>query len=336
MPINLTKIKAAKQSVLGKKLLAAALSYAQQGLRVFPITPNEAFPPLITEWQHKATCDLKQIKKWWATWPEANVAIATGMESGVIVVDVDMKNGKNGKATLSALVKQHENFATRMAGSPTGGEHYHFKSPGYKIGNRAGFAHGIDFRGDGGYIVVAPSRRSEGVYAWTNDSDIAPCPAWLLDLIKTEKSAEVKATASDADKIVAGSRNAYLASLAGSMRNKGAVPEAIHAALIAQNQSKCAPPLSDEEVATIANSISKYEPSASVVHTEITAEELFTKDIPEPTWMVPSLIPTGVTLLAGRPKIGKSYLTLGIAIGVASGTAVLGTAVEQQGVSRPT
>ena len=133
-------------------------------------------------------------------------------------------------------------FTTRKARSPTGGERCYFKSPGCKIGNRGGFAHGIDFRGDGGYIVVAPSQRSEGVYAWTNDSDIAPCPEWLLNLIETKKSVEVKATASDADKIVAGGRNTYLASLAGSMRNKGAVPEAIHAALIAQNQTKCGPP----------------------------------------------------------------------------------------------
>ena len=92
---------------LAYNLLASALYYAQRGLRVIPITPSESYPPLITEWQHKATCDPKQIKEWWATWPEANVAIATGVASGVIVVDVDMKNGKNGKATLSALVKQH-------------------------------------------------------------------------------------------------------------------------------------------------------------------------------------------------------------------------------------
>lgn len=332
MPVNIIKLKAAKQSPLAKKLLAAALDYAKRGLRVIPITPNEAHPPLITEWQHKATCDPTQIKEWWATWPEANVAIATGVESGVIVVDVDVKNGKNGKATLAALVTQHGAFTTLKAQSPTGGEHHYFASPGYKMGSRTGFVHGIDFRGDGGYIVASPSKRKEGAYACLNDAELAACPAWLLDLLKTKKSHAAIEEASDNNKVTEGGRDVYLASLAGAMRHKGAVREAIHAALIEQNKSVCDPPLPDEQVKKIANSIAKYPPSTSVLSTEITAAELVAKDIPEPTWMVPGLIPTGLTLLAGKPKVGKSWLTLAIAIGVANGTNVLGTEVEKQGV----
>lgn len=332
MPVKIIKLKAAKQSPLAKKLLASALDYAKRGFRVFPIAPNTNDAPLITEWQHKASCDPKQIKEWWATWPEANVAIATGVESGVIVVDVDVKNGKNGKSTLAALVKQHGGFTTLKARSPTGGEHHYFTSPGYKIGNRTGLVHGIDFRGDGGYIVVSPSKRKEGAYKWTNESDVATCPAWLIDLIKVEKSHAAKGEASANNKVAEGGRDVYLASLAGAMRHKGAVQEAIQAALIEQNKRVCDPPLPDEQVKKIATSIAKYSPSVSVPPTEITAEELATKDIPEPTWMVPGLLPTGLTLLAGRPKTGKSWLTLAIAIGVANGAKVLGSAVVKQGV----
>ena len=334
MLTKIIKPKAAKQSSLAKELLASTLGYAERGWPVIPITPNEAHPPLITKWQDKATCDTIQISEWLGTTPEANVAILTGSESGVVVVDVDMKNGKNGKATLAALVKQHGGFTTRTASSPTGGAHYYFKWPGYKIANRTGFVPGIDFRGDGGYIVASPSKRAEGAYEWVNDNEIADCPEWLLDLItlKTKAANEAEAGASSNEKIKEGGRDIYLTSLAGAMRHKGAVQEAIHAALIEQNKSMCEPPLSAGQVKKIANSIGKYAPSASVVPPEITAAELFNKDLPEPIWMVPGVLPTGITLLAGRPKIGKSWLTLAIALGVANGTTVLGTTVQQQGV----
>ena len=48
--------------------------------------------------------------------------------------------------------------------------------------------------------------------------------------------------------------------------------------------------------------------------------------------MVRGILPAGLSVLAGRPKIGKSWLTLAIAIGVASGSDVLGISVKPQGV----
>jgi AAA domain/Winged helix-turn-helix DNA-binding len=55
-----------------------------------------------------------------------------------------------------------------------------------------------------------------------------------------------------------------------------------------------------------------------------TAKELLSMDLPEPTWGVPGLIPAGVTLLAGPPKIGKSWMGLGISVAVATGGKALG------------
>lgn len=60
-----------------------------------------------------------------------------------------------------------------------------------------------------------------------------------------------------------------------------------------------------------------------------TLAELLSKKFPPPIWAVPGLIPQGLSMLAGKPKGGKSYLMLQICMGIAHGGFVLGnTAVE--------
>lgn len=51
-----------------------------------------------------------------------------------------------------------------------------------------------------------------------------------------------------------------------------------------------------------------------------------------PTWAVPGVIPDGCCVLAGHPKIGKSFLVLAIALAIADGGAVLGVDVAQRPV----
>ena len=50
-----------------------------------------------------------------------------------------------------------------------------------------------------------------------------------------------------------------------------------------------------------------------------TLDELLDADFPEPTWTVPDYIPVGLVSLAGRPKIGKSWMALQLAIAKGSG-----------------
>lgn len=63
----------------------------------------------------------------------------------------------------------------------------------------------------------------------------------------------------------------------------------------------------------------------------ISAYELDHKEFPPVNWAVPDLIPEGVTILSGKPKIGKSWLMLNIAIAVASGGMALGKTKCEQG-----
>lgn len=60
-----------------------------------------------------------------------------------------------------------------------------------------------------------------------------------------------------------------------------------------------------------------------------TAADLLNADFPEPTWLVPGILPTGLTLLAGRPKVGKSWLALQIAHAKGIGGEVFGAAVDK-------
>jgi replicative DNA helicase len=50
-----------------------------------------------------------------------------------------------------------------------------------------------------------------------------------------------------------------------------------------------------------------------------TVSELYDVTLPEPNWAVPGLIPEGLTLLGGRPKVGKSWLALQIAHSISTG-----------------
>lgn len=59
----------------------------------------------------------------------------------------------------------------------------------------------------------------------------------------------------------------------------------------------------------------------------LSAYEILTTDWPEPPWAVPDLLPVGLSALAGRPKVGKSWLALQIAQAVATGGQALGRTV---------
>lgn len=54
-------------------------------------------------------------------------------------------------------------------------------------------------------------------------------------------------------------------------------------------------------------------------------------ELPPVRWGVPGVLPEGVTLFAGKPKLGKSWLTLGLGVAIASGGVALGKVRVEQG-----
>ncbi len=261
-------------------LLTEALACAPRGWRVLPLhgivggacTCGEAEcsspgkHPRILEWQRGATCDERIIRSWWAKWPQANVGIMTGAESGFVVLDVDPRHG--GDEALRDLEQTHGALpATPVSLTGGGGAHYLFEHPGEELRNKTELLQrpGVDFRGDGGFVVAPGSRHASGrQYLWEasahpDDMPLAPLPPWLLDAL-TQATRKV-AAAELPDRIGEGGRNAALASLAGSMRRRGASSIAIHAALTAENEERCDPPLSGGEVQQIAESVARYKPA---------------------------------------------------------------------------
>jgi hypothetical protein len=145
-------------------LLNFALQYAGIGWRVFPLAPGQKIP--ITKHGVKdATTDETQIRAWWAQWPNANIAVACGAASGVYVVDVDISAGGeiNG---LESLKEFPPLPITVRQDTPRGGYHAFFKTCNAPA-NRNSFRPGVDIRGDGYYVVLAPSiHPNGGCYAW--------------------------------------------------------------------------------------------------------------------------------------------------------------------------
>ncbi|HOW75564.1 MAG TPA: VapE family protein, partial [Candidatus Competibacteraceae bacterium] len=138
-----------------------------------------------------ATLDPNQVATWWREAPYANIGIPTGLGSGLAVLDVDAYKG--GEDSLFDLTQRFEPLPmTVQALTGGGGYHYLFAHPGagVKIRNSVdSLGTGLDVRGDGGYIIVAPSSHSSGRrYEWElschpKDTPLAPLPAWLLERI---------------------------------------------------------------------------------------------------------------------------------------------------------
>jgi hypothetical protein len=155
-------------------LLAAALWYAEQGLRVFALHPGTKIPRKGTNGLDDATSDPEQIRAWWAAVPAANVAIATGHQ--VDVIDVD---GLAGQVSLAQNLHAFAglNVLGTVCTPRPGGMHLFIPATGG--GNRAGVLPGIDHRGLGGYVVAPPSVNADGqAYAWMDplQLDRAPGP----------------------------------------------------------------------------------------------------------------------------------------------------------------
>jgi hypothetical protein len=185
-----------------REMTNAAISYAHQGWHVIPVGagPDRKLP-LIKNWTEDASKDLDVIEGWWAEHPDANIGIATGAKSGFWVVDVDMKNGVDGLKSLrdkfgSDLVFDFEKHIVGV--TATGGYHLLFKwDPALPVRNGQAVLPGVDIRGEGGQIVVAPSTRlisgQEVTYKW-NDRwlPVSPIPQWARTLVSSVASAHAR------------------------------------------------------------------------------------------------------------------------------------------------
>ena len=263
--------------------LTAALLYANCGFPVFPIHSvrdgkctcgsacgrNAGKHPWTAHGFKDASTDADTIRTWWQKWPDANVAIATGKRSNLLVLDIDPREG--GDTHLAGLQEEHGQLPRTLTSQTGGGGVHYFFCYEDGVRNSSGkIAPGIDVKSEGGYVLVPPSIHWSGnCYRWTEEwrqghLEVVHAPDWLLSRARQEPSFyQPSKPASDnaetKSRIPGGKRNSTLASLAGSMQRRGMSRESIAAALILENRERCDPPLSDDEVRRIANSISRYD-----------------------------------------------------------------------------
>jgi DNA repair photolyase len=188
-----------------QELRRAALDYAKRGWKVVPLYNNlsdrscgcgnadcngnsRGKHPRLKEWQNKASDDPKKIEYWWGMWPQSNVGVMCGQDTGFMVVDVDPGSEESLKGR--EWPKTHKVKTGR-------GYHYHFKWPklDFELKNNAGILPGVDIKVGRGQAVMPPSTHyNGGKYEWEvspEECELAEAPAWFVEILK-EKYAPKK------------------------------------------------------------------------------------------------------------------------------------------------
>lgn len=191
--------------------LAWLRTYCSMGMRLLPIWEYDAARgrcacsdpscspknwgkhPRLNDWPNRATSDVAQVEAWHQERPTANWAWAD-----TLTLDVDPRNG-------GPAPDEFESFWLNLAGfalPPTltqdtggGGLHLVFKQPPDVQVRNGKITDGVEVKGVGGYILVAPSNhKSGGVYRWRDWRLPVDPPAELLPTLRkkrTERDEEI-------------------------------------------------------------------------------------------------------------------------------------------------
>jgi hypothetical protein len=200
---------------------AAAMRYLMWGYAVIPLARGEkrphkmlpvSFEPGVRNGIYRASDHHADVAAWWSQDKAANIGVATGSRSRLLVIDLDVKRGEDGP----------DNFARYMRGyalpdgvpnalTPSGGWHLWLRLPhGVTVPERPSILPGVDIKGEGGLVVAAPSmvmkhpRADPGEtvysypvpYRWQMG---CPCsapmaPTWLIDWVRAapDRSGEAR------------------------------------------------------------------------------------------------------------------------------------------------
>ena len=244
-------------------MLDAARRYARLGWSVIPIQPRGKRPLVPWVEFQQRIAPVEQIDAWYRRWPDANVGIVTGRISGLVVVDIDPAHG--GNDSLEAIAREHGPLREGLeAATGGGGRHFYFSHPGVPVPNRVGLYPGIDVRGDGGCVVAPPSvHPSGGRYRWVSprgpgEEGLPDLPAWAARMLTAEQRRgrplqQWRSLVREG--VEEGGRNSTIASLAGHLLWHGVDAGVVLELMLAWNRARCRPPLSDQEVAGIIDSI---------------------------------------------------------------------------------
>lgn len=321
----------------------AALTYASWGWHVLPVVPNGKIPAT----QHgvkDATTDAEQIARWWAQNPDFNIGIAAGARSGIVVFDVDPRNG--GDDSWAVWTEKHGAVPDGAMQLTAGGGFHHLADYDPEI-RSCKLTDGVDLLADGRYFVAFPSTIEGRRYEWEASSDpfdgVSPFPvptAWM-DAYRTLRKPVERQQATSGGGLIQGSRNNGLTALGGFMRRGGFTEAEIMSALSVANETRCEIPLPSSELMQIVRSVGRYEPESDIganagigfeaaeaildATKAETQEYYFTRATsylsqPAPLrWVIKGWMPDGgVTMVYGESGVGKTFITLDMACHIAA------------------
>jgi hypothetical protein len=360
-----------------KPMLGYAQEYLGMGYPVFPVCSprmgrhdhgqkpctNPGKRPLVSWEPYQSRLPSEdEVRSWWSHWPTANIGMATGVRSGVVVLDCDSVEARQEALSAGGLDKT----PAVWTGKP-GGVHFWLEHPIDEVRNFARRLPGLDFRGDGGYVLLPPSVHASGAsYRWnanTAGMALAPIPEWLWELLRGTGEAEGapgEHEPLDVEEMLQGfpegQRDDGLFRFACRLRHDD-TPRAFAETLIATAARNCRPPFDvAEAVAKVRYVYRKYEPGnvgPTVIEDRYFAplnakpvlpapeappavffrpiSELLAMPEVEPDWMVDQLFTVASNgWVAAEPKVGKSWVVLELAYALSTGMPFLGRFAVKQ------
>lgn len=281
--------------------------------------------PIGLAWQRQATSDPERARQ--MDWRNRNIGVLT---EGLTVVDVDPRNGGS-----RAFVEDHGPAATLTVRTGGGGWHYYFRG---ETKTSPGLVPGIDIKsGPGGY-VVGPGSSGYSVLESKYSGSIAAVPGWLSNLINRkglEPSQEAKQTLAAKSILNKGERDNGLTAVGGLLRRYGFTPEELLEHLKLVNRFRCNPPLNEEDVRRIAESVGRYAAESEIPSASKMADKMMgiraVLDIKPPEYEVQDIWPEGgVNVLWGPPGVMKSLLALELLLHRSAGVDWHGFKIKRQ------
>ncbi|MDA8170604.1 MAG: AAA family ATPase [Nitrospiraceae bacterium] len=308
------------------QLIDWARSYLSRGFSIIPVTKGTKRPALSSwkEFQEWRATD-EEIRAWFGNGSRNGIGIVTGVISGIAVVDLD------GPEAV-AFAKAHDFPLTPLVKTGKGYHAYYRYSSGVRNFQKRDDLPGIDLRGDGGFVVAPPSVHASGrCYQWVDGKGLDDLPLAALPSIILAKRSEDKTPFVNLYKGVArGSRNDALARLAGSWAKDGLPFDECLEMAYAWN-SLNNPPLPGNEIERTIKSITdrhranhaqKDSAKTGIVLTPL--GDLLKEPEEKVTWAVDGLLPAGgFSIMAAKPKVGKSTLARDMSFSIARGKPFL-------------
>ena len=174
--------------------ITAAFDLCAFGWVVFPLAPFSKIPAIPQSKGGRgcldATDDEEIIADWAYHLPNANIGVACGEPSGVLVIDFDPRNGS--EETVKRFAEKKKTFPpTVEVQTWSGGTHLYYRWEPEIKNSKSKLGPGIDVKTTGGYVVAPPSRvkhgGASGQYTWVRSplgAELPRLPRWAVDVLK--------------------------------------------------------------------------------------------------------------------------------------------------------